>query len=86
MTVMKVTKLDPNIGPLMWLEPQSFHSAGPFRFRIHGPVGTTGQIQRSPDLRTWTNWMPFTMGNLPLEISAPTDTASASRFFRAVTP
>ncbi len=68
------------------LEPSSIQSPETFRFRLYGSAGSSGQIQRSDNLQTWTDWMPFNLGDEPIEISDPSASTNGVQFYRAVSP
>jgi hypothetical protein len=68
------------------LEPLPALLPGSFRFLLHGAAGTTGQIERSDNVQTWTDWLPFSLGDGPVEFSDPTAGSRAVRFYRAVSP
>jgi hypothetical protein len=61
--------------------------SGDIALRIAGPPAVPGRIQRavSPS-GDWTNWLPVTFSESPLDFS-DTDTASApARFYRLAVP
>src|SRR4029453_6018712 len=41
------------------------------RLRVVGPAGLPGRLQRSTDLREWSDWQSVTFGREPVEISDP---------------
>jgi hypothetical protein len=68
------------------LELSRSESANPFRLKLSGPSGSSGQIQISNDLRTWLDWLAFSLGDLPLEITDPGAGSDGTRLYRAVAP
>jgi hypothetical protein len=68
------------------LEVLAPQATGSFRFLLDGPAGRTGRIQRSSDPRAWADWMPFTLGALPMEVTDPETSASPHQYYRAVSP
>ena len=57
---------------------------GKFPFTLYGPSGTTGRIQRSSNLQSWSDWMPFSLGDVPLEFTDSSASTNATQFYRAV--
>ena len=56
------------------------------RLRIVGPAGVSARIQRSTDLREWSDWQPLTFGGEPLDLSEPETSSITANFYRVVTP
>ena len=55
---------------------------GIFRFSVTGPAGAPLQLQRSDDLRHWSDWRTVTIGATGLELF-DTNAPSARQFYRA---
>jgi hypothetical protein len=68
------------------LEPRVSQSPDTFRFRMYGPAGMSGRIQRSGDLRSWSDWQPFSLTTPSLDFLDQRDHAMPMRFYRAVSP
>jgi hypothetical protein len=64
------------------LELSRSDSASPFRLKLSGPSGTSGQIQISDDLRTWEDGFTFSLGDTALEITVPGAGSNDARFYR----
>jgi hypothetical protein len=60
--------------------------SGVMRLRIAGPPGVPGRVQRSADLRSWTDWRPVNFGESPLEISDPDAAFQSAGFYRLAVP
>lgn len=56
------------------------------RLRVAGPAGQPGRLQRSPDLREWSDWQAISFGSEPLEISDPQTATATQQFYRVITP
>jgi hypothetical protein len=78
----------PSFGPpeVLRLELMSAQIPGAFRFMVYGPPGTAGWIQRGSDPGALADWTPFSLGDLPLEITDPETSSDPTRFYRAVSP
>jgi hypothetical protein len=64
-----------------------WHRANGFRLSISGTPGATVQLQRSANLRDWSDWgAPFTLGATPIERSDPDATSASQFYYRVVTP
>jgi len=56
------------------------------RLKIAGPAGLAGRLQRSTDLREWSDWQSISFGSEPVEISAPQTATTTQQFYRVTTP
>jgi hypothetical protein len=56
------------------------------RLRIAGPAGLPGRLQRSTDLRAWSDWQSISFGSEPVEISDPQTATATQQFYRVITP
>jgi predicted alpha/beta superfamily hydrolase len=56
------------------------------RLRIAGPAGLLGRLQRSTDLREWSDWQSISFGNEPAEISDPQTATPTQQFYRVIVP
>ena len=54
--------------------------------RVAGPAGLPGRLQRSTDLREWSDWQSISFGSEPVEISAPQAATANQQFYRVITP
>jgi len=70
----------------IWLEPLWPQLPGTFRFLLHGPSGMSGRIQRGSNPQVFSDWLPFSLGDNPLEITDPSASSNAIQFYRAVSP
>jgi hypothetical protein len=68
------------------LEPLPHAAPGPFRFRLSGPQGASGRIQRSSDLQSWSDWQPFSLTTPTLDFLDQRDRDMPVRYYRAVSP
>jgi hypothetical protein len=59
--------------------------SGEFRVQLLGPVGASGNIQRSADLETWNNYATFTIPGSGSYDYADTNATEAMHFYRART-
>lgn len=53
---------------------------------VAGPPRLTARVQRSTDLRTWTDWLPLTFSQMPLEIADIGYPQTGSCFYRLAMP
>jgi hypothetical protein len=53
--------------------------------RVAGPPGVPSRLQRSADLRTWTDWLPVNFAESPIEILDTAANATAG-FYRLAVP
>lgn len=60
--------------------------SGALILRLAGPPAVPGRVQRSDDLVGWTDWLPVTFGEDPVEISAPDAASTPLRFYRLTVP
>jgi predicted alpha/beta superfamily hydrolase len=56
------------------------------RLRIAGPAGLPGRLQRSTDLREWSDWQSISFGSEPVEISDPQTATPTQQFYRVIVP
>jgi predicted alpha/beta superfamily hydrolase len=56
------------------------------RLRVAGPAGLAGRLQRSTDLREWSDWQSISFGSEPEEISDPQTATAAQQFYRVIAP
>jgi predicted alpha/beta superfamily hydrolase len=56
------------------------------RLRVTGPAGLPGRLQRSTDLREWSDWQSVTFGSEPEEISDPQAATATQQFYRVIAP
>jgi hypothetical protein len=56
------------------------------RLRIVGPAGVSGRLQRSTDLREWSDWQSISFGSEPVEISDAQTATATQQFYRVITP
>jgi hypothetical protein len=68
------------------LEPLDPTPGAGFLLRVHGDAGVTVRVQRSQDLREWTDWQTVTLDTVPTELSDLESNTTPHRFYRAVTP
>jgi hypothetical protein len=55
-------------------------------FRLRGPDGLRGRVQRTTEFGSWENWKSISLGADAVELSDPEFTAVQRRFYRFVTP
>ena len=56
------------------------------RLRIVGPAGVSGRLQRSTDLREWSDLQSISFGSEPVEISDAQTATATQQFYRVITP
>lgn len=56
------------------------------RLRIVGPAGVSGRLQRSTDLREWSDWLSISFGSEQVEVSDPQTATAPQRFYRVIAP
>lgn len=56
------------------------------RLRVAGPAGVPGRLQRSTNLRDWSDWQTISFGSEPVEVSEPQTATATRHFYRVVTP
>ena len=56
------------------------------RLRVAGPAGLPGRLQRSTDLREWSDWQSISFGSEPVEISDPQTATATQQFYRVIAP
>jgi hypothetical protein len=74
---------DPNV---LRLEILPSLTPGSFRFLLQGAPGVAGRIQRSSNLQDWVDWMPFSLGAVPLDVADPFAGTDTTRYYRARSP
>ena len=54
--------------------------------RILGPAGVPARLQRSTDLREWSDLQSVTFDGVPLDVSELQTSLVTTKFYRVVTP
>lgn len=73
--------------PVLRIERLSSISPGRYHLVVAGPPGKTGQLQRSTDLTTWTNWRSRTFQDTePVLVPMLEATQPSALFHRMVIP
>ena len=71
--------------PLRFLSATRLDATGAHLW-LQGGIGQHAQLQRSPDLKTWSDWQVIDLTEAPIEVSDPQASAQPRTFYRAMTP
>ena len=71
--------------PLRFLSAPRLDATGAHLW-LQGGIGQHAQLQRSPDLKTWSNWQVIDLTGAPTEAIDSQASAQPRTFYRAMTP